>query len=241
MRGRRRTALPPTCRVAWLPAIGGAAGQRVLHEGRHQRMGRHQPDHRAVSTGPRNDGFATIVAELLIAIQCQPGRVLELVGLWLRPAVPDQARRADQRNLVDGASGDRATQLNRSHGPEGPMTPTKPWPPNTCPRTRIRRSTTGCLMSNQLSKKGKGCLRPGWRRHGRDYPHRRVAGSATAKEITAREVHLADAPSAISAVARSRASCNQLAYARRGHKGPWGQRKRNGAIPQRRSGHSLQP
>ena len=59
------------------------------------------------------DGFGAIVAELLIAIQHQPGRLLELVGLWQRRAVSDQARRADQRDLVDGASGDRAAQLDR--------------------------------------------------------------------------------------------------------------------------------
>jgi hypothetical protein len=52
-----------------LPAIGGGAGQRILHEGRRQRMGLHQPDHRAVSTGPCNDRFATIVAEPLVAMQ----------------------------------------------------------------------------------------------------------------------------------------------------------------------------
>src|SRR5277367_5041799 len=74
-------------------------------------MGPHQRDHRAVSTGTCNGGFGASVAELLIAIQHQPGRLLELVGIWQRRAVSDQAGRADQRDLVAGGSGDRAAQL----------------------------------------------------------------------------------------------------------------------------------
>ena len=45
--------------------------------------------------------------------QHQSGRLLELVGLWLRQALPVQGRRPGQRDLVDGRAGGRAEELAR--------------------------------------------------------------------------------------------------------------------------------
>jgi len=119
--------LPAAGCSAWMPAIGGNAGRNVLHPYRRERVGRRQQHRCPLSAGPRDQGFRIAVGALDYgAPKLKPRRLLELVGLRRRPALPDKKGRSGRRHLEDGRTdqgevSERAGEAKRARldGPAG--------------------------------------------------------------------------------------------------------------------------